>query len=376
MALTDHELDAQIAEWVNRALTQAAKNSVRVPLGETRSQRRIGSGTRIALLAAVVTAIVCTVAIVRSSLRHPTTASSVVATNISTPFTSPARNPGTKGVTFHGLQVVVPTTWALNATQCGFAISDTVIIGGGPVDGCDMDPAPKVSSLQFMPLSFYGKQTPQSVGDWKTISLLGHDALQKDTSPTDKLPLFEKQIVIPDIDTVLTLRAPTDGTNQQILATAQIVPTDDLGCSAQQMAEPKIEPMKTAANPNPILVAGFTKILLCRYGQGAIEQSLNLTAADQMTLANELNNDPSGLSHLDQSFTRTCDDYSNRDTYQIIATYPEQKQLILTARIGTCGSLGVSDGSQNRQMISQVARSLTKLAGSTINWPDAFVPEN
>ena len=114
-------------------------------------------------------------------------------------------------------------------------------------------------------------------------------------------------------------------------------------------------------------------MIVCRYGEGAIEQSANLSSTDQTALAGLLNSASNGLSGIDPSFTTQCPVYSDRDSYRLITSYPDHHQSVLTARIGTCGLVGVTDGSQNKQMSSNLAILLTKLAGSTITWPDAFV---
>ena len=189
MGTNDDQLDSKLT-----ARSAAIKAQARAtPLQITPSPRvsSHSNSARVVLVPVIVACLLGAVVIVRLSARTSHDSSIPVAeVSQPSPFPSRAMAPGTRPVNFHGLQIAVPSSWALNAARCGTATSDTVIIAGGATDMCLFDPAPKVSSVTFIPLSYFAGQPPQATGRWKSASIAGLTGFEQSEQPTKDRPLF------------------------------------------------------------------------------------------------------------------------------------------------------------------------------------------
>lgn len=132
-----------------------------------------------------------------------------------------------KPVSFHGVQVLVPASWPLNATKCGTPIRDTVIVGQGVVPLCLLTPTPTVSVVELVPLA-QAQAGGQAAVASRAIRLAGHPVRRgEDRLADDRARVV---LVIPDLEVAVIATSRDAALARRIVASATIRPVDAAGC--------------------------------------------------------------------------------------------------------------------------------------------------
>ena len=126
-------------------------------------------------------------------------------------------------------------------------------------------------------------------------------------------------------------------------------------------------------------------VSVCRYLAGWLEQGALLSGPALRAFASTLDRLPTGLSRATEPGLIRCrsrgslgslDDElaSDSEAYRIEARYPSGRTVILIARLGWCGDLGVSNGVRTGQRSQQLATLLTDAVGNGQGWPSTVAP--
>jgi len=131
-----------------------------------------------------------------------------------------------------------------------------------------------------------------------------------------------------------------------------------------------------------------TRIAVCRYMSGLVEQSAVLSDAAARALVSVLDALPTGVSVADPttylpslcatagSTSRTGGDAMDREAYVVRADYPSGPSVTVVIRLGLCGDLGASNGTHTGQREDTLLQAMFEVAGNASGAPGRVKPKN
>ena len=286
---------------------------------------------------------------------HGTGASATTAATSATPkaiaTSVPPPRPGTRAWSSHGLQVRVPQAWKANQTDCGTPIANTVVIGGGAIPMCAINPVPAVDVVEFGTATNPGVEVQPALTLHPT-TVEGHDAQTGTEQIADGRTVTV--LVVPDLDVSITVKSKDAALVAEIVASAQIVDTDANGCPTRAATlEPTGAPDRPGAQST--MVPGTpTKAIVCHYStpyvpnQPAPSSPTLLTngstiAPDQIpALTATLNSLKPGLATWD-GLAGFCPS-ATHDGYLLRFTYATGQPVDVYLHTSDCDHNGFSNG--------------------------------
>jgi hypothetical protein len=355
-----------------RAWGEEHRRSTTAPRVPVQHFEQASRGRRYAVIgaaAAVVLVVTGIVAVLdsRPQLSAPHARAPAGSNNRVSPALKPP--PGMQSITFHGLTIQVPAAWPLNAARCGTPVADTVIIGDGSVAACAIRPTPRVTSALLS--SFHGSYS--LTGAPKKSITIGSTAAVRLDKRTGAL--MSTEIVLPSIKVDLLLRSPSQARIDALIHTLTLTSTDIYGCPSQSARVDLAE--RTGSTGGDLIPLNAVSVTVCRYLSEFLEEGRPVASAAVSHFVSLINALPAGLSVANPNdyLPALCHGHSGRfgyedeEEYVIRVHYAGGQIRVLHARLGLCGSLGISDGSRGRQRTLTLCDLLVSLAGNATGIP-------
>jgi hypothetical protein len=381
MNVDESELDERLRAWA--AAQRASAPEVRVG-SEPAAARRPPIAPMLAAAAAVLV-VAGGITAVDLTHRHSSAPGAAQTSRSRPPNSGSAVPAGDARVVFHGLAVDVPTAWVHGEIACGTPVTNAVIL---PVivASC-LHPRPAgVTSVEFRAAGGY--QQPITDGRTTSRSVDGYRATE--TAGTMGESLHAVRLVVPDLDASMTILSPSQAEADRLLATVQVVSVDSSGCPAQSDAVATLPTGQPPSRPGAaeLLVPGQpTRIAVCRYMGGLVEQSAVLSDAAARVLVSVLDALPPGVSVADPTTylpslcatagakSRTGGDEMDREAYLVRADYPSGPSVTVVIRLGLCGDLGASNGTRTGQRADTLLQAMFDAAGNASGAPGKVEPK-
>jgi len=367
MADDDQRVDALLRDWARSSRAEAPPLAGRIP--ERRPPRRVRSWAPMLAAAVVVLALAGALTIGRAGRedRAAGPSRSTGAPSPSTSTTNPRLLPdASQQVTYHHLAVTVPSSWKINDNHCGSPASDTVLIPGA-VASCSAGRKPGITWVEFR--SDARNLTLGQGAQSRPTRVDGHPATRIDGSRDG---VAETIVYVPSAQAAVLIGSPSRASVRRLVEGLRVVDRDSRGCPVEQAYRPLDEtPRSPIAGTDGSLVPGDPEALVvCAY-EGDLLTASGAVPRDELdqdlALLREL---PRGLSRVppntvaDSVCTAPETPHANLDRdggiwFALRATYPSGATLMLHARLGFCGDLGISNGTRTAQWSFPLARLLT-----------------
>jgi hypothetical protein len=289
-------------------------------------------------------------------------------------------------VTFHGLSITVPASWPVDHYSCGLT-SSVVELPSFVTLACLRGPSPQFTIVQF----FEGTQPLPKDRVTRTtrttISGLAATRVEADRavgpSVTDRAAFG---YVVPELHASVLIRPARGETGEDLAASLRVDAVDVHGCSS--MVRDVNELPRSATSDR----TGMTQALIpgqpvsasvCRYQAGWLEMGNRLSGAALRAFTATLNGLPVGLSRArdlgltkcrSQGSVGSLDDYDDSQAYRIEVRYPDGPPVVLIARLGYCGDLGISNGARTGQRTDDMMMLLLRTVGTSNGLPAPVVP--
>jgi hypothetical protein len=273
--------------------------------------------------------------------------------------------PGTRPVTFHGLTVFVPSSWATDAVKCGAPLRDTVFFEDGAQPACGSIGTSAFSEAVFR---FWGPGDASDVPSRRSLTIDTHPATVH-AEVRDGVHVTE--LVVPDLSAMVTITTTDPKLGERIVLAAQITRTDANGCASTMPYVDLTSP--PTAGPADVMVAGNPgTVAICTYERTYLERGVTLAGADGARLVDLLNALPTGLSEaspkdylptLCRRPGHASSDDMDSENYSIRFSYPHGPTAVVYARLSLCGALGFTNGTRTGQRTTPVTDLLVSLSG-------------
>jgi hypothetical protein len=278
--------------------------------------------------------------------------------------------PGTRPVTFHGLTIYVPASWATNAVTCGAPTKDTVVLADGPQPACGTVGGASFSTATFT--TWRSGSTDPGLTR-RSITIDGHRATLG-TGVAGRMHVTE--VVVPDLRTKVVIGTRSAALGRGLVETAEVTQADANGCPST-MAYVDLTAPPTGGQAQVMVAGRPGAVVICRYLQTYLEQVTTLSAADGARLTDTLNALPTGLSEarratysasLCRGAKGSSGDAMDLQDYSIRFSYPHRPTALVYARLSLCGALGFSNGTRTGQRTTPATALLAALGGSDTGW--------
>lgn len=288
---------------------------------------------------------------------------------------APVIPPGTQPVSFHGVDVFVPTAWKLNDTVCGTPIHDTVVLeDGSPVPACLISP-PR-TGLTVVRIT--AADTPMgriraTVATVATtaVTVDGHAARRGTGTPAgEQTPL--SVLVVHDPGVVVSVESPDTTAAQAILDRVRVADVDVYGCRARVST---LTPRSAETRPGTtgtLVPANPTGAVVCRYADNQLGFSTRLSPDATANLVSTLNGLPVGVSQPGPGTfeaAELCPEELRRG-FVIQFTYPSGPPLDVYVHISGCRDLSASNGPRVTKINEPLVRELLSAVGYDSGFPD------
>jgi hypothetical protein len=357
----DDRIDAQLRQWGEQQRRAAQRSDDGAEPMTPYPRRRVG------LLAVAAAAAVLLIAGGALALRDSTgtpsgkeTASAPSAsatTTQSTSSTPPAAAPETRQVTYHGLGVDVPANWVINDATCGIPQGDTLLLPG-PTLSCLVQRPPGITWVQMTSAGpFYQDPSNGQLEHRRVrrIEVDGHPA----TRTTGAIRGGDSVVFVsvPAAHAGAIVYSPSQARANAIADTLKVVAMDTHGCAsrAQYRALPANPPPAQAAARRSLIPGHPESMTVCGYVGAGLFNGVEVPPAQFAADLAMLRSLPHGYSIDPKVGPRsdTCTTFTDQAValdpgdpiwYTVLVQYPASPTLVLHARVGICGYLGITNG--------------------------------
>lgn len=322
---------------------------------QTRQRARRVHARRVAVLAAATASVLVAVGATALVPHHraakgPTPAKDAV----------PA---GMQAVSWHGVEVLVPSSWRIGDQRCGTPESNTVLVPGFRLD-CGRRAVPGLTIVSFFALSADTRAAASQLAAAAiTSGTLSGVPVLRGSIPRSDGPGVQRVLVVPSEQVVLTVASPRAAEADSILARARVVAVDAAGCRSREDATTPVGPPHRDGADRSLLPGHPTGASLCRYSDHRLEASLQLTASEVAALQRRLDALPTGRSGRIPPKEITSDYCTelDRDVDVLDANYPYGPGLQVFFRGRACTDRSVLNGSSGRRTVPAVMATLQQL---------------
>jgi hypothetical protein len=266
---------------------------------------------------------------------------------------------GSQAVSFHGIQILVPAGWQLNATRCGTPMHDTVLImDGSPAEGCLAEEPPGLTVARLDLLSTEDGRALDRLAT-APVTVDAHPARRGQGSALSSSTPVEV-LSVPDVGVVVSVRSPAAKSRGAIISSASVVPLDSFGCRDRvDRLTPTTTPDRPGAHRD--LVPGQpVTAALCRYADNWQARSVAVPVTEIAELATVFNR----LSETapPTSWPPACPAEEYQRGFIVRFGYGDGSTLDVVARVGTCEPI-VSNGSRWTGISAALVDFLTHRGG-------------
>lgn len=301
---------------------------------------RWGSAGAVAASVAAVVAVALVVPVVRGATSTPAVQPS--------PSTTPAVPAGKQAVSWHGVQLFVPAEWTLDDAICGTPQRDTVL-RPGPVDLCRMPSVLGLTVVQFSPLTGTEFSTAPATAAKTPVDLAGTAARRGSRTNIGERYAV---LVVPNLQVVVTVSAPTLAEADELLDTAGIVDVDANGCRSRLDSSRAQDLSGREDAAQQLLPGAPTDVSVCRYEELRLEESRRLEPSTIAATQRALDALPTGRSgrrppeEIAEAYCRSIDD----NVTTLDASYAEGPDLTVFLRDQACTDRSPTNGTVTRKL--------------------------
>ena len=282
-----------------------------------------------------------------------------------------------QAIGFHGLEVTVPASWAINDTTCGTPQSDTVIRDEGATTTCLVSRPAGISSLELVDNPQYWRPKMRSVR-----TLTNPHGVQVERGIVPDRP--GATIYVPEVHVLMFVDTVTDAETNAIVGSIQLADTDPNGCAMREMELDPLPSYRPGAPMNDVLIPGSpSTIAICHYIDHWLVSSAALTGQEMTDLVGVINALPEGFVHAPPSTydPSLCSEPSSAggelgSGFVLWVGEAGSAPLPLWAHVGICGHLGITNGVRDGRLTPDLAAALNGplLAGYVM--PGRLVPDS
>jgi hypothetical protein len=370
--MSEAELDAMLIDWGNAARTAAEHHPPATLAAAPRRPRRMGwqlTAGAVAVALAAVTAVGLPKLVDKGDHRPA----------VSTPATTRTASapPGFQVVTFHGLSITVPQSWqVMVGGSCTLNNNIVQLPGGAPL--CGMPPYLDLTIVEFfdnLPLSVISaaRTTETTISGLPATRTEGIEGRRPALAYT-----------VPALHASVLIKPARGKSGEDLAASLQVNEVDVHGCRA------KVSPIATLPLPTGtahhgpagmLVPSAPVSAIVCRYNAGWLESGNLLTGSALHSFVDTLNSLPPGLSRANNPSLMHCgtQDLNDRlaadlEAYRIEMRYPQGPPMVLFARFGQCGELGISNGIRTAQRTDALVNLLLHTVSAAHGFPSRVVP--
>jgi hypothetical protein len=372
------DLDVVLTKWGSQARTAAGHQPM--PKFATRARRPRHFGWQFAV---AVTAVAVAAAVVVGLPKLLAKDGNADPLHGITSTASAA--PGFQVITYHGLSITVPASWLVTVGEPCQPDRSIVELPSWGSNMCTRDADPDVTIVEL--LGQAGPPASMEVTSTSHTTISGLPAIRTDGIRNGgEFPGRSAfSYSIPALQVVVQIMPASDQIARELDASLRVDAVDAHGCRSRvtEIATLPSHPVSHRSGLTEALLPGQpTSVSVCRYTSGWLEQRytsswleqgafLSGAAAQQLTAT--LDRLPTGLSRSNTPTLIQCaghDDASPEgdyhDAFQFEARYPEGPPVVLIARLGWCGDLGISNGARTGQRTEDLVTALTGIFGATL----------
>jgi len=350
-------------ETLKAGLTEEARQATPLDMNTAELRQRIHRRRRNTATGALASCIaVAAVAIGGFAVAGGVGQHNAAAERYSSPAPVP---PGMKSLSYHGVEFAAPASWPINATRCGTAIRETVIMPVTAMPACLIKP----TAFDLIEASDTKHGTLQSAAGAKRVSFFGHVAFSGDRRLTDGRT--EAFLSIPDLDVKVVAQTHRPELAQKLIAAVRPArPADSLHCVDPI---PALRPQRPPKPLGQLAPAGFMSAALCVYDGLRVVRSTQLNSTDAAMLAGTLNALKPGLQKRGavnkppkKPASQPCtpaDQAAFNSGYLLRLSYPDHRVAEVVVRVSGCRDLGASNGDRTGRLTTTLVDTLGKVSG-------------
>lgn len=293
---------------------------------------------------------------------------------------TPDRNASLGGqvIGFHGMVLTVPASWHINDTRCGAPAADTVIRDPGEAELCLEVNPPHVSSVRLL----------DNPGDWTRQIRDVHQARNANGVALRQghSPGHDVAVVVPAAG-VLVFVDGAAVTRQRIIDSIDVVAADTTGCLMHDTSFRStfsfVSPGDITPDPrrHAVVPPTPTAIAVCHYRASWLVSSATVTASTMDEIVRQADTAPSGWAHAP-----TADYLPSVCTgppaaggeagsgFVLLARYADGAEFRLSAHIGFCGRLGLTNGVRSARLTLALAKAITAPLHTGFAIPGRLLP--
>jgi hypothetical protein len=357
--MSDADLEAALTEWGRAARSAAGRQPMPDLTPRARSPRHFGWQ-----LAAGVTAVAVAAALAVGLPK-------LLAKNNTDPLhgitSTASAPPGFQVITYHGLSITVPTSWLVSIGMACPAPSRNLIVLPGTGPAC--------LPTEIAIVEFGGLQPMTNITSSRQVSIDGVPAVRLEGDLGRPAVAYVVASLKASVLIYPTASQPAD----DLAAGLRVNAVDVHGCRSRISNAIEFPPAPTKSGAVDTLIPGQPESMRsCRYEDGWLEQGGTLSGAVLRSFVTTVNGLPPGLSRAGQFGLIQCPGGPSvangepppgpGDLYRFEFHYPDGPSVLVTARVGWCGVLGISNGSRSGQLTDALLRLLSDTVG-VADWP-------
>jgi hypothetical protein len=262
-----------------------------------------------------------------------------------------------RSASYHGVELSVPSSWAVNADRCGTPTRDTVLYPH-TTTMCAWNAPKAYDTVQFGPAS-------QVSAPGRGLSFHGHPAVTAEKRLADGRT--QETLVVPDLDVAVVATTHDAALARRIVTGAKLArPVDSVGC-----ADPVVNrgPAITGRAATTMVPSGFSTAIICVYEDLRLSRSAVVSRTDTQRLASMLDGLRPGLQSQSsiagqpkQTRGQLCKVPSGG--YSIRFSYPSGDPLTVVVRTGGCEDIGATNGKVTGHLTQPLLDKLGKISGA------------
>ncbi|HST48741.1 hypothetical protein [Jatrophihabitans sp.] len=376
----DAALDARLADWGRLARSAVADQPVpELPAVPPRRPAPLGWQLAAGVLTVVLAAAIAVgLPRVLDKDRRPPAPHGPAGNGIST---APV-GPDLQVVTFHGLSITVPASWPVTGYGCSLTSSVVELPVGAPL--CLRPAHPGFTIVQFSSVS--EPMSPDKVTSTRSTTISGLAATRLEGSAYLGRPAFA--YVVPELHASVLVMPASGQTGQDLADSLRVDTADAHGCTStvtDVAGMPGSATSSRAGMAEALIPGEPVSASVCRYSVGLLEQGRELSGPALRSFTDTVNALPPGLSRATQLGLIKCREPDSvgsfdrelrpdSEAYRIEVRYSDGPPVVLIARLGQCGDLGISNGARTGQRTDDLMMLLIHTAGSGGGIPGAVRP--
>jgi len=362
------DLDAVLTEWGRQSRAAAGPQPMPELIRRTRRPRHFGwqlAAGAVAVAVAAALAVELPGLLAKNGPADPLRGITSTA----------SAAPGFQVVTYHGLSITVPASWRVGVGMACPAPNHGIVVLPGTSALCLPN---RIAIVEFGGLQ---PIPPERVTSTQQVTIDGVPAVRQEGDYGRPAVAY----VVARLQAAVLFYPTASETADDLAASLRVDAVDVHGC-ASRIRDPKQFPGLTSAASGAAgaLIPGQPESLLaCRYEDGWLEQGGTLSGTKLQAFVTTVNGLPAGLSRAANTIPYVCPgDPSiahgvplpgDDDLYRLELRYPDRSPVLLTARVGWCGDLGIGDGSRTGQATDALLHLLSDTVG-VADWPSPIRP--